>query len=99
LFDRLRKEGRIDMSDEYFLDLVRNPKSFSQHIPDWLMPLLALIGTAIFYAVSFSLRPQRLFHLLRALWTSRPQTRLHSALLRLLRKKRVNPQIAQISQI
>src|SRR5262249_33588275 len=36
LFDRLRKEGRIDMSDEYFTDLVRNPKSFSQHIPDWL---------------------------------------------------------------
>jgi radical SAM superfamily enzyme YgiQ (UPF0313 family) len=89
LFDRLHQEGRVDMSDAYFTDLVRNPKSFSQHIPDRLMPILALIGTALFYAVSFSMRPQRFYHLLRALWQRRPQTRLHSALLRVLRARRV----------
>ncbi|HEV3142540.1 MAG TPA: cobalamin-dependent protein [Gemmataceae bacterium] len=87
LFERVKNEGRIDMSDAYFADLVRNPKSFSQHIPDWLMPILGLIGTAMFYAVSFSLRPQRLLELLKALWTKRPQTRLHSALLRVLRAR------------
>jgi radical SAM superfamily enzyme YgiQ (UPF0313 family) len=87
LFERVRKEGKIDMSDAYFTDLVRNPKSFSQHIPDWLMPILGLIGTAMFYALSFSVRPLRVLELLRALWTRRPQTRLHSALLRVLRAK------------
>ncbi|HLW66259.1 MAG TPA: cobalamin-dependent protein [Gemmataceae bacterium] len=87
LFERVRQEGKIDMSDAYFTDLVRNPKSFSQHIPDWLMPILGLIGTAMFYVLSFSLRPQRFVELLRALWTKRPQTRLHSALLRVLRAK------------
>jgi radical SAM superfamily enzyme YgiQ (UPF0313 family) len=87
LFERLRNEGRIDMSDEYFADLARNPRSFSQHIPDWLLPKLALLGTAIFYAISFSLRPQRVLQLLRALWLKRPQTRLHAALLRVLRSR------------
>lgn len=87
LFNRLRDESAIDMSDRYFTELITNPKSFTKHLPAWALPLLALVGTALFYATSFSLRPQRLVHLAKALWTKRPQTRLHSALLRVLRAK------------
>ena len=88
LFNRLKAEGLIDMSDEYFINLIRNPTSFTKHLPNWLLPILALIGVGLFYSVSFMLRPQRVYHLLKALWTNRPQTRLHSALLRVLSSRR-----------
>jgi radical SAM superfamily enzyme YgiQ (UPF0313 family) len=87
LFNRLKDEGHIDMSDQYFANLITNPKSFSKHIPDWLLPILAFIGVALFYLVSFSLRPQRIYHLAKALISKRPKTRLDSALLRVLRRR------------
>ena len=88
LFNRLKAEGQIDMSDEYFTNLITNPTSFTKHLPAWSLPILATIGVAIFYSTSFLLRPQRLFHLARALLTKRPQTRLHAALLRVIRSRR-----------
>jgi radical SAM superfamily enzyme YgiQ (UPF0313 family) len=87
LFNRLKKEGKIDMSDRYFTNLITNPTSFTKHLPAWLLPFLAFIGIALFYSTSFLLRPQRLYHLARAIWTKRPQTRLHSALLRIIRAR------------
>jgi radical SAM superfamily enzyme YgiQ (UPF0313 family) len=88
LFNRLKDEGLIDMSDQYFTNLITNPTSFTRHLPAWLLPFLAFIGIALFYSTSFLLRPQRVYHLARAIWTKRPQTRLHSALLRVIRARR-----------
>lgn len=87
LFNRLRGEGKIDMSDAYFANLIRNPESFTRHIPAWMLPALAMVGIALFYTCSFLLRPQRFVQLFHALITKRPQTRLHSALLRVIRAR------------
>ncbi len=94
LFNRLKAEGKIDMSDQYFADLITNPKSFTKHLPAWSLSILAIFGVALFYSASFCLRPHRLYHLARAPFTKRPQTRLHAALLRVIRsrmKKRLAP--------
>jgi anaerobic magnesium-protoporphyrin IX monomethyl ester cyclase len=87
LFNRLKSEGKIDMSDRYFANLIKNPTSFS-HLPGWLLPILAFVGIGLFYLTSFALRPQRVYHLAKAVWTKRPETRMHSALLRVLRARR-----------
>jgi radical SAM superfamily enzyme YgiQ (UPF0313 family) len=84
LFNRLRAEGRIDMSDDYFYKLIRNPISYSTHLANWLLPILALTGIGLFYTVSFLLRPRRVYHLAKALLTRKPHTRLDAALIRVM---------------
>ena len=85
LFDRLEREGRARLSDEHFLNLLRNRYSYSAHIPSVLMPVLAAIGMGLFYLVSFALRPYRLAALAKAVVSGRPTTRLQAALLRVSR--------------
>lgn len=87
LFHRLEKEGKAALSDEHFYNLVRNPHSYDDHIPSAWVPVLAYIGIALFYFFSFLIRPIRLFHLARALWKKKPETRLESALLRVYKNR------------
>jgi len=84
LFERLEKEGKVHLSDEHFFNLVRNPHSYSDHIPDKLMPVLAAIGMGLFYLVNFGLRPYRVIALAKALISRKPETRLEAALLRVV---------------
>ncbi|MBI4550158.1 MAG: cobalamin B12-binding domain-containing protein [Candidatus Omnitrophica bacterium] len=86
LFDLLKSRGQLPrMNDEYFFSLVTNRRSYSEHIPSGWLPVLTTLGMLLFYSVSFSLRPWRLLSLLKAMATNRPQTRLESALLRVVK--------------
>jgi radical SAM superfamily enzyme YgiQ (UPF0313 family) len=86
LFDLLKSRGVLAvMNDQYFFSLVTNRRSYSAYIPSRLLPVLTTVGMLLFYSVSFSLRPWRLFSLLKAMATNRPQTRLESALLRVVK--------------
>lgn len=88
LFVRLEREGKVAMNDAHFYQLVTNPRSYDEHIPHWLVPVLATGGMLAFYATSFAIRPLRLFELARAIVVQRPRTRLESALLRLSRNRK-----------
>jgi radical SAM superfamily enzyme YgiQ (UPF0313 family) len=85
LFVRLEEEHRAVLSDDHFFDLVRDRKSYSAHIPDFLLPILTTIGMILFYSVSFALRPKRMLSLARAIVSRKPTTRLQTAILRLSR--------------
>jgi anaerobic magnesium-protoporphyrin IX monomethyl ester cyclase len=87
LFTRLEREGKVAMSDDHFFQLVTNPLSYDEHIPGWLVPVLAYGGLLLFYATSFSIRPRRIFELVRAVRRERPTTRLEAALIRLRRNR------------
>jgi len=87
LFAGLERRGKVAMSDAHFFQLVTNPRSYDDHIPERLVPVLAYAGLLIFYGTSFSIRPYRMFELVRAIVRERPRTRLESALLRLKKNR------------
>ena len=91
LFRRLEKEGKVSLTDAHLFGLIRNRESYSEHIPKRLLPILCLLGMLGFFATSFLLRPHRLFLVARNLWRRKPETRLDSALLRLVRRRRDLP--------
>jgi hypothetical protein len=88
----LREKKLISLNDDYFYSLSqytdpRYIKSYCEAIPPTLLRTLCLSGMAFFYGVSFTLRPWRMFKLLRDVWKMTPQTKLGDALVR-IRKKR-----------
>jgi anaerobic magnesium-protoporphyrin IX monomethyl ester cyclase len=97
MFVRLERRGKVAMSDAHFFQLVTNPRSYDDHIPERLVPVLAYAGLLMFYAVSFAIRPYRAVELVRAIVRERPRTRLEAALLRLKknRARRVGPGAAR----
>lgn len=91
LFNQLVQRGEIVLGDEHLFSLAQysDPsmiKSYSEHISDTMLRLLCLIGMALFYGVSFSLRPIRFVRLLRNLWLQQPKTKLEVVLDRMRKK-------------
>jgi anaerobic magnesium-protoporphyrin IX monomethyl ester cyclase len=92
LFTELLEKKQISLSDDYFYSLSqytdpRYIKSYCEAIPPQRLRMLCLSGMAVFYGVSFALRPWRLLRLVRDVWKMTPQTKLGDALVR-IRKKR-----------
>ncbi len=77
IFRELQAAGRLEMNDDYldsifgYMDF-RNYRSWHPHIPDWLLRSMILFAYASFFALSYLLRPGRLWRLFRGL--SGPQT-------------------------
>ena len=88
LFNQLYEDGRIYLSDAYFFGLLTSETSGSQYFSSQALFLLTYIGMALFYSISFMLRPKRFFNIIKALRDKKPQTRLDASLIRLLKRKR-----------
>lgn len=101
LFDRLVGEGRITVNDAYFFKLATfnfsRTTSQAYRFSDSQVRWLCLVGTALFYLVSFARRPHRVLGLIRDLMRGTGRTKLSAALVR-LRKARRNLKQAAIRQ-
>jgi radical SAM superfamily enzyme YgiQ (UPF0313 family) len=82
LFTQLQADGRLgDMNDEYFgmlavyADLTRS-RSWTEHVSHRQLLAFRHLAMAAFYGRSFARRPQRLFSLVRNVYTGRHKTRL-----------------------
>lgn len=91
LFKRLYAEGKIKRDDNYNLFLANlvyssplDRKSWSQKLPNFMMPILSLGGMAYFYSLQFLFRPQRLFALIKCVIKNKPRTMLEVALTNLI---------------
>ena len=87
LFSDLTKKGLIVKDDGYDLFLSKSIyndtsklKSWSEHIPDWMMPYLVIGGMGMFFVTSFLLRPHRLAQLIVRLIKEKPVTMLEMLL-------------------
>lgn len=93
LFEFVKERGDIVLDDAYFLSLSqytdpRYTKSYCETFSPMTLRLLCLFGMAIFYLVSYMRRPTRFVQLVRAVCFGRsPQTKLETALVRVLKKK------------
>ncbi len=90
IFDELKRKGFITL-DEYFFDItfthLGSTKSYSDHFSDRALVVLSLLGMAMFYSVSFLIRPKRLWTLIINTLKKTPTTKLESALVRIREKK------------
>lgn len=82
LFFQLVNQGKIDTSDKrYELFLANNiytklskMKSWSEHIPDFLIPIFVLGTMLLFYLLQFIFHPKRFFQLVHRIFTGKPVT-------------------------
>lgn len=92
LFTRLVQERRLHPeTDDYFLSLaayadVSKTRSWSQHIGSRTLMWLRIAAFVLFYGLSFTLRPARLYAVARNLVSGRHQSKLESRLAALARK-------------
>ncbi len=87
LFNQLVASGKIIRDENYDDFLSRciyndtaDIRSWSESIPQWLMPMLVMGGMLFFYVSSFLIRPWRFFQLIGRLLTSQPVTMLEMLL-------------------
>ena len=86
LFDGLRQSGRIaKLDDDFYYGLVsyadaKNVSSFSEHLNARELTAYRLGGMLLFYGLSYTFRPQRLFQTLWRLWRHDHRTRIEKAL-------------------
>ncbi len=92
LFNQLVREGKIRLDEPgYDLWLSYNVyntpasiRSWSEHIPNWMMKPLTIGGMGFFYSLQFIFRPWRLIAMLNRLIRRRPRTFLDRALQEIL---------------
>jgi hypothetical protein len=87
LFELLEREGKIGvMDDEYFLALaqdVSSSRSYSPHLNGVVLTCCRLAGMLWFYGLSFALRPQRFFKLIRNIFSGQEESRLAGSLIQM----------------
>ncbi len=94
LFEFVKTRGDVVLDDAYFLSLSqytdpRYTKSYCENLSPMTLRLLCLFGMALFYFVSYLRRPTRFVQLVRAVFFKKePQTKLETALVRVLKKKK-----------
>jgi anaerobic magnesium-protoporphyrin IX monomethyl ester cyclase len=94
LFEFLRKRGDVVLSNDYFISLSqytdpRYTKSYCENFSPLVLRGLCLAAMAIFYLLAYARRPQRLLQLMRnVLVKKHGQTKLESALVRVLKKRK-----------
>ncbi len=99
LYDRLVAEGRIATDgDDYDRVLAQNiftnyklRRSWTPHIPAWILGWLCVATMAYFYALQFALRPLRILASLRSVAEKRPQTYFQRMLIKKLAVAPTNP--------
>jgi len=85
LFRVLVANGKVEMNDEYFESLsfyssMTNARSYSLHLSNRDIIIYKIIGTALFYSVSFCRRPWRMFRAFFNAWKGVENTRLEKTL-------------------
>jgi len=98
LFNRLEKEGKIKLTDKYFYGLSQytDPgitRSYSKHISHGGLQMLLLSTMMMFYGVQYTIRPWRFFELVSSVLRNRPKTKLDTALVRILERRRIRRNI------
>ncbi len=107
-FNSLRDQGVLTLSDDYFRHLMRGtaalPGSSSRSYGEYSIRQLkffCLFGTALFYAISFTRRPNRFFRLIWNVYYQTPKTRLQRVLVilrsRKAKVKQSQPQPLQVA--
>ncbi len=90
LYEELLREGKIDLSDDYFNHLayvdVSRARSFSRHLSDSWLRFYNLLGFAIFYLTNYLFRPWRLWRTLRNLVKNQHESRGEMVLSALLKR-------------
>jgi radical SAM superfamily enzyme YgiQ (UPF0313 family) len=111
LFERMIREGKISTGDAYDEFLINNlttkvtgMRSWSEHIPNWSMPLWTIGTTMLFYSLQFLLRPNRFFSTLWRLLRKNPTTMFETIVYGLFislfnRRKLVVSEVAPIEKI
>lgn len=94
LFDYVRERGQITLNDDYFYSLSqytdpRYTKSYCERLSPLKLRLLCLFGMGLFYMISFLIYPMRLWQLVRHVRLEDPKTKLESALVRVIKKRRL----------
>jgi anaerobic magnesium-protoporphyrin IX monomethyl ester cyclase len=90
LFDELHKSGKIkSMDDEYFLNLTSysdllHSYSYSPHLNNAVLTFYRLSGMLMFYIISFTLHPKRIFRLFSNVKNKKEESRLDMALIQLI---------------
>ena len=82
-------------STEYFLKLtsysdVRHSYSYSQHVSNRMLTFYRLGGMLMFYIISYTLHPKRLFRILSNVKNKREESRLDMALIQLIDRLKGN---------
>ena len=96
LFEQLYANGQIpDMNDEYFLKLtsysdMRHSYSYSSHVGNRMLTFYRLGGMLMFYIISYTFHPKRLFRLFTNLINRREESRLDMALIQLIDRLKGN---------
>lgn len=96
LYEELLKDGKIDLSDDYFNYLayvdVSKARSYSKHLSDSWLRFYNLLGFAIFYGTNYLFRPYRLVRTIANLVNGRHESRGEMALSALLGRLRFSCQ-------
>lgn len=86
LFDRLVKEKKIKRDENYYQFLANlvytspfDRVSWSDNMPDFMMPIFSLGGMAFFYFFQFLFRPMRFISFIEHVYHNTPQTMLEVA--------------------
>jgi len=103
LFESLKKEGKLIVSDNYFHSLVSScglgaSLSYSDHFSNKKLGIYSLSLLALFYSLSFLFRPNRFTSMLLSLINNKPTNRFEKALgklkmKRLLFRKTLSPSL------
>lgn len=92
LFEQLRREGRINMGEQFFLDLssqgsLNLSPCYSRHYSKYEQYLFKMGGFVLFYLSAFIARPGRFVTLVRDILKGEGTSRLSMALLNLARRR------------
>lgn len=104
LFDQLVREGKIRQDDQGYdlwlsYNIYNTPasiRSWSEHIPNWLMKPLTIGGMGFFYSLQFIFRPWRLITMLSRLVRRQPRTFLERVLQEILANFVLEKKAAQV---
>jgi len=86
LFNDLQRDGRIpELTDDYFISLavytdLFSTVSYSEHIGNRSLGFYRLFGMALFYGVSYLVRPWRLVRTIRNVFSEQQESRLEMSL-------------------
>jgi radical SAM superfamily enzyme YgiQ (UPF0313 family) len=85
LFEKLMREGRVQLDEAYFRNLLaytdpQHSVSYTDMVGSRMLSLLNLTATAFFYACSFLMRPWRAWNLVRSVTRGDGSTKLTAAL-------------------
>ena len=97
LFNMLHKEGKIVISDEYFLSLASlshynlypNNISYNESIGRYELYVYRMLGMIISYSLSYILRPKRILRTIKSFFTSKSESVVEQRLKDMLRRSNI----------